>query len=92
MAKHNYYPDTLKIQIVKRLLKGETASSFREEFNIPGRGTIYNWKKWYVSGEFHRLKASSERPSEQEISLSKVLEEKEKELELIKKFFSKERW
>ncbi|MFK4568560.1 helix-turn-helix domain-containing protein [Enterococcus sp. UD-01] len=92
MAKHNYYPDTLKIQIVERLLKGESASSLREEFNIPGRGTIYNWKKWYLSGEFHRLKASSGRPSEQELSLSKVLEEKEKELELIKKFFSKERW
>lgn len=90
MAKHNYYPDTLKLQFVERLLKGESASSLREEFNIPGRGTIYNWKKWYLSGEFHRLKASSGRPSEQELSLPKVLEEKERELELIKKIFSKE--
>ncbi|XUB23263.1 hypothetical protein IGJ93_000457 [Enterococcus sp. DIV0174] len=29
MAKHNYYPDTLKIQIVERLLKGESAFSLR---------------------------------------------------------------
>lgn len=41
MAKHNYYPETLKIQIVERLLSGESGSSLREEFNIPSRGTIY---------------------------------------------------
>lgn len=92
MTKHNYYPDTLKIQIVERLMKGESPSSLREEFNIPGRGTIYTWKKWYLNGEIHRLKSSSGRPIEQELSVSKVLEEKEKELELVKKFFSKERW
>ena len=89
MAEHNYYPDTLKIQIVERLLKGEPASSLREEFNITGRGTINIWKKWYLSGEFHRLKVSLGRPLEQEFSLSKILEEKEKELELIKNFFKR---
>ncbi|WP_270346202.1 hypothetical protein [Enterococcus thailandicus] len=41
MAKDNYYPDTLKIQIVDRLLDGESPSSLREEFNILGKGTIY---------------------------------------------------
>lgn len=34
MAKHNYYPETLKIQIVERLLSGKSGSSLREEFNI----------------------------------------------------------
>ena len=47
MANHNYYTDTLKIQIVVRLLKGESVSS--------------------------------DRPIEQECSIFKFLEEKERE-------------
>lgn len=58
MANHNYYTDTLKIQIVVRLLKGESVSS--------------------------------DRPIEQECSIFKFLEEKERELALINSFFSKE--
>lgn len=69
MAKHNYYPETLKIQIVERLLAGESASSLREEFNIPSRGTIYRWKQWYMKGEIHRFKTSSGRPLEKEASI-----------------------
>ncbi|MFC4771642.1 helix-turn-helix domain-containing protein [Enterococcus hermanniensis] len=92
MAKHNYYPETLKIQIIERLLAGESGSSLREEFNIPGRGIIYKWKQWYLKGEIHRLKASSGRPLEQEASIYQTLQDREKELELLKKFFSKERW
>ena len=92
MAKHNYYLDTLKIQIVERFLTGESASSLREEFGIPGRGTIYTWKKWYLNGDLQRLKSSSGRPSEEVFSISEKLKNKETELELLKKFFSKESW
>lgn len=47
MAKHNYYPDTLKIQIVERLLKGESSLLFEknsisqeEELYIIGKNGI----------------------------------------------------
>ncbi|MDH6364311.1 transposase-like protein, partial [Enterococcus sp. PF1-24] len=79
MSKHNFYPTELKIQIIKRFLNGESAASLREEFQISSRGTIYKWKKWYLSGEVERLNFSSGRPSERELSTSDKLEKAVKE-------------
>lgn len=45
-----------------------------------------------MKGEIHRFKTSSGRPLEQETSIYQTLQDREKELELLKKFFSKERW
>lgn len=92
MAKHNYYPASLKIQIVQRLLAGESATSLQSEFHIPSSGTIYTWKKWFITHELNRLEAASGRPQKIERTLEQELKNKSKELELLKKFFSQERW
>ncbi|MBO0449717.1 IS3 family transposase [Enterococcus sp. MJM12] len=91
MAKHNFYPTELKIQIVERLLDGESPTALRKEFHIPSKGTLYNWKKWYLTGEINRLSLSSGRLSKQAVTLEQKLENTQKELELLKKFFRKER-
>lgn len=35
MAKYNYYPTSLNIQIVQQLLAGESATLLQNEFHIP---------------------------------------------------------
>ncbi|EPF4429375.1 helix-turn-helix domain-containing protein (plasmid) [Enterococcus faecium] len=92
MTKHNYYPKELKIQIVKRLLAGESATALRTEFHIPSTGTIFTWKKWYLTNNLKRLDSSSGRPRKEQLTVLQELEEKNKELSLLKKFFSQERW
>ncbi|MBF2664591.1 helix-turn-helix domain-containing protein [Listeria seeligeri] len=92
MTKHTYYPVELKIQIVERYLKGASATSLRKEFQISSSGTIYTWKKWYLDGEVSRLNSVSGRPLSQELSVFEELKQPKKELELLKKYFSQERW
>ncbi|EDP7604020.1 transposase [Listeria seeligeri] len=48
MTKHTYYPVELKIQIVERYLKGESAASLRKEFQISSSGTLYTTRTFLV--------------------------------------------
>ena len=43
MANHNYYSDILKIQVVRYLLKEESAISLLKVLIIPERRTISIW-------------------------------------------------
>ncbi|MBC1886492.1 helix-turn-helix domain-containing protein [Listeria seeligeri] len=92
MTKHTYYPVELKIQIVERYLKGESAASLRKEFQIASSGTLYTWKKWYLEGDVSRLNSVFGRPLRHELSVSEELKQTKQELELLKKYFSQERW
>ncbi|MBC1516750.1 helix-turn-helix domain-containing protein [Listeria immobilis] len=92
MTKHKYYSVELKIQIVERHLRGASAASLRKEFQISSSGTLYTWKKWYLDGEISRLNSVSGRPLRHELSVSEELKQTKKELELLKKYFSQERW
>lgn len=62
MAKNNDYPKELKIQIVERILAGESATAFQKEFHIPSNGIIYTWKKWFLSHDLKRIESASELP------------------------------
>ena len=92
MTKHTYYPASLNIQIGQRLLAGESATLLQNEFHIPSSGTIYTWKKWYITHELNRVEAISGRPQKIERTLEQEFKNKSKEFELLKKFFSQERW
>ncbi|EMF0071072.1 helix-turn-helix domain-containing protein [Enterococcus hirae] len=86
MEKNNDYPKELKIQIVERILAGESATALQKEFHIPSNGIIYTWKKWFISHDLKRIGSVSGRPQITKQTLEQELENKNKELALLKNF------
>ena len=60
--KNRKYSAELKLEIIKRVYKGETKTRLAAEYNLPGTGTIVSWMKKYEELGYNGLEGKQGRP------------------------------
>ena len=60
--KNRKYSAELKLEIIKRVYKGETKTRLAAEYNLPGAGTIVLWMKKYEELGYNGLEGKQGRP------------------------------
>ena len=61
-SKNKKYSAELKLEIIKRVYKGETKTRLAAEYNLPGPGTIVSWMKKYEELGYNGLEGKQGRP------------------------------
>ena len=61
-SKNRKYSAELKLEIIKRVYKGETKTRLAAEYNLPGPGTIVLWIKKYEELGYNGLEGKQGRP------------------------------
>ena len=61
-SKNRKYSAELKLEIIKRVYKGETKTRLAAEYNLPGPGTIVSWMKKYEELGYNGLEGKQGRP------------------------------
>ena len=61
-SKNRKYSAELKLEIIKRVYKGETKTRLAAEYNLPGPGTIFLWIKKYEELGYNGLEGKQGRP------------------------------
>ena len=72
--KNRKYSVELKLEIIKRVYKGETKTRLAAEYNLPGAGTIVLWMKKYEELGYNGLEGKQGRPR----GRPKIMTKKEK--------------
>lgn len=72
--KNRKYSAELKLEIIKRVYKGETKTRLAAEYNLPGAGTIVLWMKKYEELGYNGLEGKQGRPR----GRPKIMTKKEK--------------
>ena len=60
--KNRKYSADLKLEIIERVLHGETKARLAAEYNLPGAGTIVLWMKKYEELGYNGLEGKQGRP------------------------------
>ena len=60
--KNKKYSADLKLEIIKRVYKGETKTRLAAEYNVPGAGIIFSWMKKYEELGYNGLEGKQGRP------------------------------
>ena len=61
-SKNRKYSVEFKLEIIKRVYKGETKTRLAAEYNLPGAGTIFSWMKKYEELGYNGLEGKQGRP------------------------------
>ena len=61
-AKNRSYSAEFKLEILKRVLEGESKIQLAAEYNLPGPGTIVAWMKKYEELGYNGLERKQGRP------------------------------
>ena len=61
-SKNKKYSKELKIEVIKRVLQGESKTSLAAIYNLPGPGTIVLWMKKYEELGYNGLEGKQGRP------------------------------
>ena len=61
-SKNKKYSAELKLEIIKRVYKGETKTRLAAEYNLPGPGTMVSWMKKYEELGYNGLEGKQGRP------------------------------
>ena len=60
--KNKKYSAEFKLEIINRVLQGETKTRLAAEYNLPGSGTIVSWMKKYEELGYNGLEGKQGRP------------------------------